>query len=59
VKAEIPLAETLNYSAELKALTAGEGFYSMELSHYAPVPNHLAAPVIAAAKSRQVHEADE
>jgi len=59
VKAEVPLSAMQNYSAELKAMTAGEGFFSMELSHYAPVPTHVAGPVIAAAKSRQVHEADE
>ena len=53
VKAQIPAAEIQNYSAELKAITGGEGFYHMEFSHYDMVPPNIAAPVIHAAKSRQ------
>ncbi|MBI3829677.1 MAG: elongation factor G [Planctomycetes bacterium] len=56
VKAQVPMSELLNYSAELKAMTGGEGFFSMEFSHYDTVPNSVAQPVIAAAMSRQVKE---
>jgi elongation factor G len=58
VKAQVPASEVQNYSAELKAMTAAEGFYTVEFSHYDIVPNNIAAPVIAAAKSRQVKEAE-
>ncbi len=56
VKAAIPAAEVQNYSSELKAITGGEGFYTMEFSHYDIVPQHIAAPVIAAAKAHQASE---
>ncbi len=58
VKAAIPAAEVQNYTSELKAITGGEGFYTMEFSHYDIVPHGIAAPVIAAAKMHQSKEAD-
>jgi elongation factor G len=33
-----PLAEVSEYQSRLKALTGGQGAYTMELSHYDPVP---------------------
>ncbi|HEX5461704.1 MAG TPA: elongation factor G [Steroidobacteraceae bacterium] len=38
VSALVPLAEISDYQTRLKALTGGQGTYSMELSHYDPVP---------------------
>ncbi|HKT74814.1 MAG TPA: elongation factor G [Steroidobacteraceae bacterium] len=38
VTALVPLAEVSEYQSRLKALTGGQGTYSMELSHYDPVP---------------------
>ena len=38
VSALVPLAEISEYQTRLKALTGGQGTYSMELSHYDPVP---------------------
>jgi elongation factor G len=58
VKAQCPAAEVQNYSAELKAITGGEGFYTVEFSHYDVVPGNIAAPVIAASKTRQVKEVE-
>ena len=58
VKALVPAVEVQSYSAELKAITGGEGFYTIEFSHYDIVPPNLAAPVIAAAKSKHVKEAE-
>jgi len=34
----VPLAEVAEYQSRLKALTGGQGAYTMELSHYDPVP---------------------
>jgi elongation factor G len=34
----VPLAELSEYQSRLKALTGGQGAYTMELSHYDPVP---------------------
>jgi len=56
VKAQVPLAEISDYSNELKALTAGRGRYSIELSHYEAVPATVQRQLIDAYKPR--HEED-
>jgi elongation factor G len=38
VSALAPLAEIVDYQSRLKSLTGGEGTYTMDLSHYDPVP---------------------
>jgi elongation factor G len=38
IKAQVPLAEVVDYQTELRALTGGRGRYAIELSHYDPVP---------------------
>lgn len=38
ISALVPLAEINDYQARIKSLTGGEGAYTMELSHYDPVP---------------------
>ncbi len=38
IKAQVPLSELNNYQARLKSVTAGQGSYSIELSHYEAVP---------------------
>jgi elongation factor G len=38
IRAQAPLAELGDYATELRAVTGGRGRYSMELSHYEPVP---------------------
>jgi elongation factor G len=38
IKAQAPLAELADYPAELKSMTGGRGRYSLDLSHYEPVP---------------------
>lgn len=37
----VPLAELDGYDARLKSITGGEGTYSIELSHYDPVPGNI------------------
>ena len=46
VKAEIPMAEMLQYAAVLNSMTSGAGVFVMEFSHYEEVPAHLAAKII-------------
>lgn len=41
IDGEVPLAELSGYDARLKALTGGEGTYSIELSRYDPVPANI------------------
>ena len=38
ISALVPLAELQDYLSRLKAITGGEGTYTMDLSHYDPVP---------------------
>lgn len=38
VKGEAPLAEVATYQSQLNGLTGGAGRYTLELSHYEPVP---------------------
>lgn len=49
VKAEVPMAEMLSYAPDLRAITGGQGEFTMEFLHYAELPSHLAAKVVAAA----------
>ncbi|MBA3301633.1 MAG: elongation factor G [Thermoleophilaceae bacterium] len=48
IKAEVPMAEMLTYAPHLRALTGGQGEYTMEFARYEEVPGHVAAEVIAA-----------
>ncbi|MFP4077127.1 MAG: elongation factor G [Halochromatium sp.] len=41
IEGEAPLAELEGYESRLKSITGGEGTYSLELSHYAPVPANV------------------
>lgn len=50
IKAQVPLAEMLNYQPGLTSLTGGRGSFTMEMSHYDIVPPHLAEKIIAEAK---------
>jgi elongation factor G len=38
VRAHVPLSTVLTYHRDLKSQTAGEGYYTMHLDHYAPMP---------------------
>jgi elongation factor G len=51
--AEIPMAEVRGYSAELQSMTGGEGTFTMEFSHYEPVPAHLQEQVVARAQAEK------
>jgi elongation factor G len=42
VMAKIPLANLFGYTSDLRSATAGTASFSMEFSHYAPVPIELA-----------------
>lgn len=41
VQAQVPLAEIAGYQARLHAMTAGQGSYSLSLSHYEIVPGNV------------------
>lgn len=48
VTAQVPLAEMLRYTTDLRSFTGGRGIFTMEFSNYEVVPAHLAQELIAA-----------
>jgi elongation factor G len=46
VRALCPHAEAMTYDADLRSLTQGVGYFTMEPSHYDPVPPHIAQKII-------------
>jgi elongation factor G len=50
VKAEVPMSEMLTYAPDLRALTGGQGDYTMEFLRYEEIPGHLAQKVVDAAR---------
>jgi elongation factor G len=56
IKADVPLAEVSDYGSTLKAITQGEGFFSLELSHYEPLPSNVAQQVVAKLKAAEAEE---
>ncbi|MCI4568792.1 elongation factor G [Lysobacter sp. CFH 32150] len=53
VKAQVPLSELEGYAAELKSVTAGRGRYSLDFSHYEPVPANVQQKLVEAYKPKQ------
>lgn len=53
VSAQVPLAEMSRYSIDLRSITGGRGVFSMELSHYEEVPDHIAQKIIEHHKKEQ------
>jgi elongation factor G len=53
VVAVVPLSEMFGYIGQLRSMTSGRASYTMEFSHYEPVPRQVADEVIAeVAKAR-------
>ncbi len=46
IRAVCPHAEAMTYDADLRSLTQGVGYFTMEPSHYDPVPPHIAQKII-------------
>jgi elongation factor G len=49
IRAQIPMKEIMSYSTDLHSVTGGEGSYSIEFSHYDPMPQRLADEIVAKA----------
>jgi elongation factor G len=56
IGALVPLAELNEYQSRLKSLTGGEGTYTMELSHYDPVPAKKQQELMSAFKPKAAEE---
>ncbi len=46
IRAIVPLAEMFGYATSLRSMTQGRASYSMEFSHYAETPSHVASKII-------------
>jgi elongation factor G len=46
VNAQVPLSEMFGYATKLRSMTQGRGTFTMELDHYAPVPDSLAEKLL-------------
>jgi elongation factor G len=47
IKAEVPMAEVLDYAPDLRAITGGRGDYTIEFLRYQEVPGQIAQKIIA------------
>ncbi len=50
IRAQVPQAEMLRYSIDLKSMTSGTASFERTLSHYSPISGKVAEDVIARAK---------
>jgi elongation factor G len=46
IHAQVPLAEIQRYANDLRSFTGGRGYYTLEFSHYEPVPTHIQQEII-------------
>ena len=53
IQARIPVAELFKFATDLRSLTQGRGYYSLEFSHYEPMPEKAAEKVIAEAAAKE------
>lgn len=49
IRAEVPLSEMFGYATSLRSLTEGRGSFTMEFSHYSPLPRELSEDIEARA----------
>lgn len=57
IRAQVPLAEVMNYSTELRSITGGEGYYTIEFSHYDQVPAKIQEQIIQKSRAEQAAKA--
>jgi len=56
IKAQVPQAEILRYSIDLRSIARGRGKFTAKFSHYEEVPAHVAQAVIAEAEKNRKEE---
>jgi len=53
ITAQAPLGEIQRYATDLRSMTQGRGYFTMEFDHYEEVPDHIAQEVIARARAEE------
>src|SRR2546423_1632113 len=51
IKAQVPMAEMLDYQSRLNSITAARGSYHMQFSHYDQVPHQISQKIVEQARS--------
>ncbi len=51
IKAQVPQAELMRYSIDLRSITSGTGSFEMNFDHYSPISGKIADDVIKAAQA--------
>jgi elongation factor G len=46
VRAQVPLSEVFGYATAMRSMSQGRATYTMEPSHYEPVPNNVAEEIM-------------
>ena len=59
VRCQVPLAEVLRYSSDLRSITSGRGQFTMKVSHYEEIPAAIAEKVISESKKETGEEEEE
>ena len=59
VMAQVPLAEMLRYVTQIRSMTGGRGYFTMEFDRYETVPQHLAAAIVEAHKKEMEAKKEE
>ena len=59
VRCQVPLAEVLRYSSDLRSITSGRGQFTMKVSHYEEIPAAIAEKVISESKKEMGEEEEE
>ncbi len=52
IVAHVPLAEMFGYATQLRSLTQGRGTYTMQFSHYQPMPQQLSQEIAGGVRGR-------
>ena len=50
VVAHVPMAEMTRYTTQVRSITGGRGYFTMEFDHYDVVPAHVASQIVEAHK---------
>jgi elongation factor G len=59
IRAQVPQAELLRYSIDLRSITSGTGSFSVEFDHYSPITGKIADEVIKLSQAFRVQETEE
>lgn len=57
--AHVPMAEMLKYTTQVRSMTGGRGYFTMDFDHYDTVPSHIAGGIIEAHRKEMEAKKEE